>query len=109
MAFSKLTKILLWVIAGISLLVVLFFYASPKTVNYDGVDGIEARVEAALNPVDLSAPVAMVPDSAATDSTAAEAVEEEAAFAQTEVLDTSGTDLREVLSGYEYLVYFSCS
>ena len=103
MAFSNITRILLWIIAGISLLVVLFFYVSPKTVNYDDV---EARVEAALNPVDMSAPVAMVPDSAATDSTAVEAVEEDAAFAQAEVLDTSGTDLKEVLSGYEYLVYY---
>ncbi len=31
MAVSKLTKIILWVVAGISLIVVLFFYIGPKT------------------------------------------------------------------------------
>ena len=38
MAFSKLTRIILYVVAGISLLVVLFFYVSPKTVDYDELE-----------------------------------------------------------------------
>ena len=35
MAFSKITRIILYVVAGISLLVVLFFYVSPKTLDYE--------------------------------------------------------------------------
>ena len=112
MAFSNLTRIILYVIAGISLLVVLFFYVSPKTVNYDA---LEIRVEEALNPVDLMAPATLpaVVDTTAQDSTASEeavaaeeAEEEGSAFASSEVLDTSGTNLKEHLSGWEYLVWF---
>ena len=109
MAFSKITRIILYVIAGISLLVVLFFYVSPKTVDYDA---LEIRVEEALNPVDLMAPATLpVVDTTAQDSTAAEeAVEaeeaEEGAFAASEVIDTSGTNLKEHLSGWEYMVWF---
>ena len=48
MAFSKITRIILYVVAGISLLVVLFFYAGPKTV--DDYDALVDRVDEALNP-----------------------------------------------------------
>jgi hypothetical protein len=110
MAFSKLTKIILYVIAGISLLVVLFFYASPKTVDYGE---LEMRVDEALNPVDMT-PVALpVVDTTAQDSTAVEDVaaaeeaeEERDVFAGAAVLETSGTNLKEHLSGWEYLVWF---
>lgn len=107
MAFSKLTRIILYVIAGISLLVVLFYYASPKTLDYDA---LEARVDEITNPVDLT-PVAPLPapDTTAQDSTAVAEVaeaEEEDAFAVVEVVDTSGVNLKEHLSGWEYLVYF---
>jgi hypothetical protein len=106
MAFSKLTRIILYVVAGISLLVILFFYVSPKTVD---IDALEARVDGIMNPVDLTpvAPLPTVSDSTAQDSTAVEAVEQESsAFAATEVLDTSGINLKDELSGYEYLVWF---
>jgi hypothetical protein len=115
MAFSKITRIILYVIAGISVLVVLFFYVSPKTVDYHG---LEQRVEEALNPVDMS-PVGLPAaepaeqDSTVQDSTATEgmtAVEEEDAgedvFATSQVMDTSDTNLREHISGWEYLVWF---
>ena len=116
MAFSKITRIILWVVAGISLLVVLFFYISPRTLDYDA---LEAKVEEATTPADLM-PMAPLPtpvaDSVASDSTAADstAVQEmaaepevdESAFATADVVDTSGVNLGEVLGGWEYLVYF---
>jgi hypothetical protein len=108
MAFSKITRIILYVIAGISLLVVLFFYASPKTVDYDA---LEVRVEEAMNPVDLTLAPPPVADTTAQDSTAveeiaAEEAEEEGAFAATEVIDTEGINLKDHMSGWEYLVWF---
>lgn len=118
MAFSRVTRIILYIVAGISVLVVLFFYVGPRTVDYDSV---EQRVEEALNPPDITpAPAAAVADTTAedatmqdttaTDTTAAmdEPLEEEVSsvFGTTQVVDTEGTDLREVLSGYEYLVYY---
>jgi hypothetical protein len=52
MAFSKITRIILYVVAGISLLVVLFFYIGPRTV--DDYDGLVDRVDEALNPMDMT-------------------------------------------------------
>jgi hypothetical protein len=104
MAFSKLTRIILYVIAGISLLVVLFFYASPKTVNYDA---LEVKVERALNPVDMTPAPLPVVDTTAQDSTAVDevaAVEEPVSYT-VEAADTS-VDLKEHLSGWELLVWF---
>ena len=108
MAFSNITRIILYAIAGISLLVVLFFYASPKTVDYDA---LEVRVEEAMNPVDLTLAPPPVADTTAQDSTAVEEIaveeaEEEGAFAATEVIDTAGINLKDHMSGWEYLVWF---
>ena len=110
MAFSNITRIILYVVAGISLLVILFFYVSPRTLD---MDELEARVDEIMNPVDLTpvAPLPAVQDSTASDSTAVAdaAVEEEpesSAFSAAEVIDTSGTDLKEHLSGWEYMVWF---
>ena len=110
MAFSNLTRITLYVVAGISLLVVLFFYAGPKTVNYNE---LEMRVEEALNPVDMDLPAALPAvdttqqDSAAVEEVAAidEPVEAEA-LAVTDIPDSGGKVLKEHLSGWEYLVWF---
>lgn len=107
MAFSNLTRITLYIVAGISLLVVLFFYAGPKTIDYDG---LEQRVTEAQNPVDLS-PVAPLPstDSTAQDSTATEtmeAAEEQSAFTVETTPDVSEVNLKEIMSGYEYLVWY---
>jgi hypothetical protein len=82
---------------------------SPRTVDYDE---LEVRVEEAMNPVDMTPMSLPSADTTAADSTAAdstlveEPVQEEDAFATVEVLDTSETDLGEVLSGWEYLVWF---
>jgi hypothetical protein len=103
MAFSNLTRIILYVVAGISLLVVLFFYVSPRTLD---IDALEARVDEIMNPVDLTpvAPLPSVSDSTAQDSTAVEQVS--SAIVTTEVLNTSDINLKDELSGYEYLVWF---
>ena len=107
MAFSNITRIILYVVAGISLLVVLFFYIGPKTVDYDG---LEQRVTEAQNPVDLT-PMTPLPavDTTAADSTATEAVtaaEDPGAFAVETTPDVSEVNLKEVMSGWEYLVWF---
>ena len=112
MAFSKLTRIILFVVAGISLLVVLFFYIGPKTV--DDYDALVDRVDEALNPMDMtpSAPLPVI-DTSLTDSAAiaenAAAVEratEERAAAEAAALEQSGKSIKDVTSGWEYLLYF---
>jgi hypothetical protein len=111
MAFSKLTRIILFVVAGISLVVVLFFYIGPKTLDYDA---LELKVENTLAPMDLT-PIAQIPevDTSLTDSVAIaenlaaiERAEEEAAIAAAEALNAPAPDLGEVLSGWESLVWF---
>jgi len=102
MAFSNITRIILFIVAGISLLVILFFYVSPKTVDYDGM---ELRVQEAQNPVDMS-PVAELPsvDSTAQDSTAmAEEVAEAPLVAAEPAPEAKSAS--EVLSGWELLVW----
>jgi hypothetical protein len=111
MAFSKLTRIILFVVAGISLVVVLFFYIGPKTLDYDA---LELKVENTLTPMDLT-PIAQIPeiDTSLTDSVAIaenlaaiERAEEAAAIAAAEALNAPAPDLGEVLSGWESLVWF---
>jgi hypothetical protein len=112
MAFSKITRIILYVVAGISLLVVLFFYIGPRTV--DDYDGLVDRVDEALNPMDMtpSAPLPVI-DTSLTDSAAiaenAAAVQqanEERAAAEAAALEQSGQSIKDVTSGWEYLLYF---
>jgi len=114
MAFSKLTRIILYVVAGISLLVVLFFYIGPKTV--DDYDALVDRVDEALNPVDMT-PMGALPviDTSLTDSAAiaenAAAVqkateEREAAAAAAAAELSAEKSVKDVTSGWEYLLYF---
>jgi len=111
MAFSKLTRIILYVVAGISLVVVLFFYISPKTLDYDA---LELKVENILTPMDMT-PMAAMPviDTSLTDSVeiaanlaAVERAEEEAAAAAIAAMNAPAPDLGKELSGWEYLVWF---
>ncbi|MEA3463298.1 MAG: hypothetical protein U9R49_15550 [Bacteroidota bacterium] len=111
MAFSKLTRIILWVVAGISLLVMLFFYISPKTLDYDA---LELKVEEAMTPMDLT-PMAQIPeiDTSLTDSVAiaenlaaVQEAEEEAAAAAAAMADQPVPSVKEVTNGWEYLVWF---
>ena len=111
MAFSNLTRIILFVVAGISLVVVLFFYIGPKTLDYDA---LELKVEETLTPMDLT-PMAPMPviDTSLTDSVAiaenlaaVERAEEEAAAAAIEAMNAPAPDLGEALSGWESMVWF---
>jgi len=112
MAFSKITRIILFVVAGISLLVVLFFYVGPRTV--DDYDALVDRVDEALNPMDMtpSAPLPVIDtsltDSAAIAENAAEVqrATEERAAAEAAALEQSGKSIKDVTSGWEYLLYF---
>lgn len=128
----KITKIIMYVVAGISLLVVLFFYAGPKTLDYDD---LEMRVEEIMNPADLDMEMPVEApatpedttetelDTASVDEIAAaeepgeqegegegeaqpEEEEEGGVFTAEELLDTSGVNLHEHLSTWEYLVWF---
>ena len=111
MAFSKLTRLILFVVAGISLVVVLFFYIGPKTLDYDA---LELKVENTLTPMDLTPMAPMVEiDTSLTDSVAiaenlaaVERAEEEAAAAAIEAMNAPAPDLGEALSGWEGLVWF---
>ena len=107
MAFSNLTRITLFIVAGISLVVVLFFYVSPKTVDFDGM---ELRVQEAQNPVDMTplAPLPTVDTTAvAEDGTAIEdtTVAEVAAPVIPMAPPPEPKSASEVLSGWELLVW----
>lgn len=107
MGFSKVTRIILYVVAGISLLVILFFYVSPRTIDYDA---LEMRVEEAKNPVDMT-PAAPLPtvDSTEVDSSANAAMAATDAQGPSEtarVEETLDVNLGKIMSGYEYLVWF---
>jgi hypothetical protein len=110
MAFPRTIKFILFAVAGISLLVVLFFYAAPKTVNYDE---LEARVQDAVSQQEVS-PVAPLPvvDTTAQDSAAVlgsaipEPPQDQGAIATSTVSSAPDVNLREHLSGWEYLVWF---
>ena len=111
MAFIKLTRIILWVVAGISILVMGFYYIGPKTLNYDA---LEQKVDDALMPADLT-PAAPLPeiDTTLTDSAAiaenramVQQAEEERRAAIAEAADEPLPTVGDVTTGWEYLVYF---
>jgi hypothetical protein len=111
MAVSKLTKIILWVVAGISLIVVLFFYIGPKTIS--DYDALVDRVDDAVSGVDII-PLAPLPviDTTLTDSAAiAENIAavqkaEEERLAAPVVTETPETSIKDVTSGWESLLYY---
>ena len=112
MAFSKLTKIILWVVAGISLIVVLFFYIGPKTVG--DYDAMVDRVDDALAGVDIT-PLAPMPviDTSLTDSiaiaenfAAVQQAEEEYLAAATAAAEAPQKTVKELTTGWEALLYF---
>ena len=112
MAVSKLTKIILWVVAGISLIVVLFFYIGPKTVG--DYDVMVDRVDDALAGVDIT-PLAPMPviDTSLTDSiaiveniAAVQQAEEEYLAAATAAAEAPQKTVKELTTGWEALLYF---
>ncbi|PID92079.1 MAG: hypothetical protein CSA96_04945 [Bacteroidetes bacterium] len=109
MAFSKLSKIILFVITGISLVVVLFFFLAENSDRFDELEDTVAELTA---PADL--PLATLPtvdslaaDSTASDSTAAALIEDagSTALAAPEVAETPTVNIREELSLADYLIY----
>ena len=112
MAFSKITRIILWVVAGLSIVVILFFYLGPKTV--DDYDAFVEHVDEQLAPMDLT-PMGPMPtiDTTLTDSAAiAENIaavnraEEERAAAVLAAQNAPQKTVKDVTSGWEYLIYF---
>ncbi|MFC2090142.1 hypothetical protein ACFLT1_05140 [Bacteroidota bacterium] len=122
MSYTKISSILLYVVATISLVVMLFFYASPKTLN---INELEDRV-LALTTDDImpAADEQVASDSTATDSLAMEGETDMTAdleadsskvdslamaAANNEITTAEETqevvDLRDHLTGWELMVY----
>jgi hypothetical protein len=114
MSDSKISSISLYVVAAISLVVILFFYIAPRTVD---IDELDARVEQLLTEgVVVDEPVAEAPvetDSTAIDSLGmAEADSATMAMAATDepmmetpVVASEEINLRDHLTGWELMVY----
>lgn len=113
MPYYKISSIILYVVGVLSLVVMLFFYVGPASVD---LVELENRVEELSAATDMQPEVAPVVDSvavdslAATDETVAEAdsaatpvVEETVEVA--EVASVEEIDLRDHMSGWEFLVY----
>ncbi len=125
MSSSKISSVLLYILAAVSLLVILFFYLGPRTVD---IDELENRVEELTNPGDLqmsSAPAdTTAADTTSADTTASEemqtaadtsaAAEDTASMATTAPMDedmgegsaaAEEVDLSEHLTSWELMVY----
>jgi len=125
MSYSKISSITLIVVAVISLVVILFFYASPRTVD---IIELEARVEQLLTegalPEEPEPGVAADVDTTVVDSIAAEGLEEMAGIDTVKVTEEDSAaaialheerpiveaapeeiDLNDYLSTWEYMVY----
>lgn len=119
MAFSKISSIILYVVGALSLVVMLFFYVGPATVD---LVELENRVEALSTASDIQPEAAPVVDSVAvdtlaatdetmteadetiaeTDSAAAPVVEE---TAEVEMAPVEEIELKDHMSGWELMVY----
>jgi len=106
---SKLTSYILYIVFGLSVLVALFYYASPATLDYDA---LEAKVKS-LQTAEVEQPAAVATDTVVSDTTATDtAATDSTALAQMPPTDNTGeapveeVNLKEELSGWEYLVYF---
>ncbi|MCF8225683.1 MAG: hypothetical protein K9J30_07375 [Bacteroidales bacterium] len=115
MSYSKISTITLYVVAVISLVVILFFYVSPRTVD---IDELEARVEQLTTEGVVEDQPEEAPakaDSTAVDSLGMTAETDSTEVAETdsavvaaaveEVPPTVEIDLRDHLSGWELMVY----
>lgn len=119
MYYSKISSITLYVVAAISLVVILFFYISPRTVD---IDELDARVEQLTTEGVMADQPEAAPqieaDSTAMDSTDmagnSEAVEGDSAalagvveeiITQEEDVVVQEIDLKDHLSNWELMVY----
>ena len=116
MSYSKISSITLVVVAAISLIVILFFYASPRTVD---IIELEARVEQLLTEGVL-ADQPEAPEAAEVDTTVADTLEvaEEVAEEDSAAIPATAdeqmpivevapeeVDLKDHLSNWELMVY----
>ena len=112
MDFSKISTYILYVVGVISLAIMLFFYISPNTID---INELEFRVEELTSAPEVLTMAAPVVDSVAVDtlattdesmaeadSAAAPVVE---AVAPVEIATVKEIDLRDHMSGWEYMVY----
>ncbi|MEX0980767.1 MAG: hypothetical protein WD577_09985 [Bacteroidales bacterium] len=126
MSYSKISSITLIVVAVISLVVILFFYSSPRTVD---IIELEARIEQLLTegalPGEPEPGVAADVDTTAVDSVTADNLETTEDGTAEEVMDEDSAaiiadleeeipvpdviveevDLKDYLSNWEYMVY----
>ena len=112
MAFSKISSYILYVVGVLSLVIMLFFYIGPSTIDLDELD---LRVEELTSAPEVQTMAAPVVDSVAVDSldaedgTMAEADSAAAPVVQevapVETASVEVIDLRDHMSGWEYMVY----
>ncbi len=113
MAFSKISSIILYVVGVLSIVIMLFFYIAPNTVN---MNELELRVEELASAPDMQPMVAPVVDSVAVDSLAAtdETIAEADSAAAPPVVEevepiktatVEKINLRDHMTGWEFLVY----
>ncbi len=96
---SKITSYILYIVFGISVLVMAFFYASPATLDYEA---LEAKVEALTTPEQPAAPV----DTVQQDTIQADSLQLAMTPTPQEPAGPVEVNLKEELSGWEYLVWF---
>jgi hypothetical protein len=109
MAFSKISTYILYVVGVLSLVIMLFFYISPNTVN---IDELDLRVEQLTSVPDMQAMDAPAIDTVATDSLDGAMAEADSAaapvveaVAPVETMAVHEIDLRDHMTGWEYMVY----
>jgi len=112
MAFSKISSYILYVVGVLSLVIMLFFYIGPSTVDIDELDLRVEELTSAPEVQTMAAPAVdriAVDSLAATDETMAEADSAAAPVVQevapVETASVEVIDLRDHMSGWEYLVY----
>jgi len=103
---SKLTSYILYIVFGLSVVVALFYYGSPATLDSDAlkakVESLTAGEELAVPVTDTVAVDTMANDTAAADSLATE----KAVLDPTDQLPPEEVSLKEELTTWEYMVWF---
>ncbi len=116
MVKHKISSVILYVIVAISLVIMLFFYISPNTVN---IEELDKRVEELMSTdivqqidaepvIDSTATDSLTTDEeiiAEADSASTNAVIEEEPVAVEEIAVVEEIDLKDHLTGWELMVY----
>ncbi len=116
MVKHKISSVILYVIVAISLVIMLFFYISPNTVN---IEELDKRIEELMSTdivqqidaepvIDSTAADSLATDEeiiAEADSASTDAVIEEEPVLEEEIAVVEEIDLKDHLSGWELMVY----